>query len=297
MSNIKKSIFFLSAFIFLSVLVFWVSTRSISQPNTQPPKPTEVPILPPLPNPKPPTPTPTPRPVPAPAPVPKNGEIIIKVGEQEGSFLVQKINSDSVEGLWRDAIPIPMPCALGVSVCGNPQTIRIGDNIGYACMGVSEKLTSIDFSGQKIVFNKIVGKPPMGGCPICLSGKTLIDTPSGSVLVKDLQVGMPVWTTDKTGRRVSGIVIKTSKVSVPPTHQMVHLVLDDGRELFVSPGHPTIDGDVVGNLIPNDFYDGARVVSSNRVTYDDSNTFDILPSGDTGFYWANGILVGSTLHN
>src|SRR3989442_783087 len=24
-------------------------------------------------------------------------------------------------------------------------------------------------------------------------------------------------------------------------------------------------------------------------------TYDLLPSGDTGFYWANGILVGSTL--
>jgi hypothetical protein len=132
-------------------------------------------------------------------------------------------------------------------------------------------------------------------CPICLAGGTLIDTPSGSVPVEDLQIGMPVWTTDKTGQRVSGVITKTSKVLVPPTHQMVHLVLNDGRGLFVSPGHPTIDGRTVGDLTPGDLYDGASVVSTERVPYDEGATYDILPSGDTRFYWANGILIGSTL--
>lgn len=135
------------------------------------------------------------------------------------------------------------------------------------------------------------GKP----CPICLAGSTLIDTPSGLVLVKNLQVGMPIWTVDKAGHRVSGTVAKTSKVSVPPTHQMVHLVLDDGRELFVSPGHPTIDGRNVGDLVQGDLYDGASVASVKRVSYGERATYDVLPSGETGFYWANGILLGSTL--
>ncbi len=134
------------------------------------------------------------------------------------------------------------------------------------------------------------------GCPICLAGSTLIDTPSRLVPVKDLQVGMPIWTTDKAGHRVSGIVTKTSRVPVPPTHQMIHLVLDDGRELFVSPPHPTIDGRTVGNLIVNDLYDGAHVLTSERVVYGEAATYDILPSGGTGFYWANGILLDSTLH-
>jgi len=134
-------------------------------------------------------------------------------------------------------------------------------------------------------------------CPICLAGGTLIDTPSGSVPVKDLQVGMPVWTTDKTGQRVSGVITKTSKVPVPPTHQMVHLVLNDDRELFVSPGHPTTDGRTVGDLILDDLYDGASVVSIERVSYSDGATYDLLPSGETGFYWANGVLLGSTLHS
>lgn len=107
---------------------------------------------------------------------------------------------------------------------------------------------------------------------------------------------MPIWTTDKAGHRISGVVAKTSKVLVPPTHQMVHLVLDDGRELFVSSGHPTIDGRTVGNLIADDFYDGAHVVTAKRAVYGDVATYDVLPSGATGFYWANGILLDSTLH-
>ncbi len=226
--------------------------------------------------------------LPNPIPVPSGEKIIRKVGEQESSFLIQKINADSVDGLWYDVYPVG-------GGPGYAKTIRIGDDIGYACEGVSEKLISINFSGQTITFNKVVGQPTYGGCPICLAGNSLIDTPSGLVLVKDLQVGMAVWTTDKTGQRVSGAITKTSKVSTPPTHRMVHLVLNDGRELFVSPGHPTIDGRTVGDLAPGDLYDGVSVVSTERVPYGGNATYDILPSGNTGFYWANGILIGSTL--
>jgi hypothetical protein len=132
-------------------------------------------------------------------------------------------------------------------------------------------------------------------CPVCLAGNTLIDTPDGAVPIKDLQVGMPIWTTDLTGNRVAGSVVATSKVLVPKTHQMIHLILEDGRELLVSPGHLTIDGRRVGDLSVNDFYDNARVVSVDRVGYNDEATYDVLPSGETGFYWANGILLKTTL--
>lgn len=132
-------------------------------------------------------------------------------------------------------------------------------------------------------------------CPICLAKNTLIDTPLGIVRVQDLQTGAPIWTVDLFGKRVSGIVINTSKTHAPPNHRMVELVLADGRSLLVSPRHPTIDGRVVGDLSPGDLYDGAIVTSANRVAYNDEFTYDILPSGDTGFYFANGILLGSTL--
>ena len=223
-----------------------------------------------------------------PTPTPTAETIIRTMGEREGSFLIQKISSDSVDGLWYQVYPV----ARGE---GTPKTLHIEDDIGYACEGVSEKLVSIDFSGQRVTFTKSVGQRPIGGCPICLAGNTFIDTPSGLIFVKDLQVGMPIWTATKTGKRIVGVVAKTSKVPVPPTHQMVHLVLDDGRELIVSPGHPTIDGRSVGNLTAGDVYDGNSIISVQRNPYSEGATYDVLPSGETGFYWANGILLGSTL--
>lgn len=132
-------------------------------------------------------------------------------------------------------------------------------------------------------------------CPICLAANTLIDTSSGAIPVQQLREGTQVWTVDKFNNRVVGVVQKTSKVQVPLTHKMVRLILNNGRELFVSPGHPTIDGRTVGDLNQGDLYDGSSVTSNERVSYSDGATYDILPSGDTGFYWANGILVGSTL--
>lgn len=107
---------------------------------------------------------------------------------------------------------------------------------------------------------------------------------------------MPIWTMNKAGQRISGTVIETSRTLVPPSHQMVRLVVDDGRELLASPGHPTIDERTVGDLVTNDLYDGAHVVTATRVLYGKGSTYDILPSGETGFYWANGILLESTLH-
>lgn len=212
-----------------------------------------------------------------------------KTGEQEGSFLIQKINSNNVEGLWYQAYPVARPE-------GTPRTLYIGDDIGYACEGISEKLIRIDFSGQTVTFTKIISASPPVACPICLAGDTFIDTPLGKTTVKDLQIGAPVWTTDKAGNRIAGAVVKTSRIPVPPTHKMVHLVLDDGRELFVSPGHPTIDGRIAGDLIAGDLYDNAYVRIADRISYSNEATYDLLPSGETGFYWANGILLDSTLH-
>ena len=84
-------------------------------------------------------------------------------------------------------------------------------------------------------------------------------------------------------------------IRVPATHQVIHVRLSDGRELWVSPGHPTADGRRLVDLKIGDVLDSARVTLVERVRYLGITTFDILPSGSTGFYWANGILLGSTL--
>ena len=81
------------------------------------------------------------------------------VGEKESSFLIQKINLDSIEGIWYNKYPI----STGEGI---PKILHLGDDIGYSCEGISEKLTKIDFSNQKITFTKVISEPPFGGCPI-----------------------------------------------------------------------------------------------------------------------------------
>ncbi|HLE58567.1 MAG TPA: Hint domain-containing protein [Candidatus Limnocylindria bacterium] len=132
-------------------------------------------------------------------------------------------------------------------------------------------------------------------CPICLARGTQIDTPDGPVAVELLRVGDAVWTVDATGRRVAGVIEQVGSMTAPAEHRVVHLVLDDGRQAWISPGHPTADGRLVGDLRPGDLLDGATVLSAALEAYGGGTTFDLLPSGATGAYWANGILLGSTL--
>jgi hypothetical protein len=138
-------------------------------------------------------------------------------------------------------------------------------------------------------------EPGFSTCPICLAVGTLIDTPRGAVRVENLRVGDPVWTMNGSGERVSGTILQTSHVPVPASHQVVHAILSDGRELWASPGHPTADGKMLGDLKVSDLLDGARVTMVERLSYTGMATYDLLPSGETGFYWANGILMGNTL--
>jgi hypothetical protein len=137
--------------------------------------------------------------------------------------------------------------------------------------------------------------PTVASCPICLALHTLIATPRGPVAVEALRAGDSVWTMNAAGERVAGMVLMVTQTPVPAWHKMVHVVLEDGRELWVSPGHPTADGRTIGDLKAGDSLDGSRVVSAERVRYGQPATYDLLSSGATGFYWANGILMESTL--
>ena len=44
-----------------------------------------------------------------------------------------------------------------------------------------------------------------------------------------------------------------------------------------------------------DRLDGATIVAVLPVHLSDGGTYDLLPSGPTGDYWAGGVLLGSTL--
>ena len=152
---------------------------------------------------------------------------------------------------------------------------------------------TIDAAGTITVERRDPSGPPP--CPICLSRGTLIATPNGPVAVEEIRTGMTVWTADASGLRVVGWVVLAGSTPVPPTHRVVDLRLADGRTVRASAGHPLPDGRPLGVLRPGDLVDGARVASATLVPYAGGATFDLLPSGTTGIYWADGIPLASTL--
>ena len=127
----------------------------------------------------------------------------------------------------------------------------------------------------------------------CLPGDARISTPSGDVAVKDLRVGMDVWSRDANGARVAVPIANVSRVPINGVHHVARLVLSDGRTVVVSPEHPALVG-LVEDLHAGDAYDGATVVSVTLVRYAGDATYDVLPVG-YGIYWADGVPLRSTL--
>ena len=153
---------------------------------------------------------------------------------------------------------------------------------------------TIDGAGYITVQQKT---PGFATCPICLAVHTQIDTPKGAVFVEDIKPGDLVWTLTASGDRVIVPVVQVSRMPVSAGHRLLHVVLADGRQLWASPGHPTADGRVLADLRPSDVLDGSAVVRVEAFSYEGGATYDILPAGATGAYWADGILMGSTLHH
>jgi hypothetical protein len=137
-------------------------------------------------------------------------------------------------------------------------------------------------------------EPSFNTCPICLAKGTLIDTPGGPVPVENLHEGMTVWTTNSMGNKVAGVVLKTVMTPVTSSFQVIEMTLSDRRAITASLGHPTAEGRALGDYHVGDTLGGAIVIAVAQVDYD-GFTYDFLPSGNTGLYVANGILLKSTL--
>lgn len=212
-----------------------------------------------------------------------NGTVVLGEGQRDGPLLVQKILQDNVQGLAFREYPL-------ATNTGYPVTLHIGDVVSNGC---TVDLTLVKIENNTATFLKKEHHDRI--CPICLSENTVIDTPNGQTSVEKLKPGTAVFTQDSLGHKQTGTILKTGRTLSPQDHQMVHVVLYDSRKLDVSQNHPTADGRFFGDLHAGDLLDGSKIKSISLVPYNGTYTYDILPDGKTGFYWADGILVGSTL--
>lgn len=211
------------------------------------------------------------------------------VGEKVGVFTILAINPYNVTGYYNNPYPL---ARTGPGVF----TIKhVGDTVNPTCDGSAPMIiTAINYPESITVSTGPSTGIPPGGCPICLSADSEIATPNGEMNIKDIKEGMTVLSKNSQGDTVPSEVVKTNSVFVGNI-QIVDLRLADGRELFASPNHPTYDGKTIGDLKVGENYDGSVVKSANLVQYKYQYTYDILPNSQTGEYFANGILVGSTL--
>jgi hypothetical protein len=165
-------------------------------------------------------------------------------------------------------------------------TLRVDEGQGEEIVGTITKSGVITILSRGSSINT---------CPICLTKGTLIDTPSGPVPVEQLHEGMTVWTVGDSGKRIAAVVVETTMTPVPSLFQVVRVGLSDGRSVTAAWRHPTATGRALGEYDVGDPLDGALVTVVEHVIYNGSATYDLLPGGPTGLYWANGILLKSTL--
>jgi len=235
-------------------------------------------------------PKPTPVPIPIPTPIPTPNPVACTQEAKlcpDGSYV-------SRTGPNCEFSACPVTGSTSGNLCSGPGDLSCGP--GYQC--IQDCGGPVVREGDPIppyhcLTDALASQPRM--CPICLASNVLIDTPSGPILVTKVTKGMKVWSKDLNGNKISSNVTEVIKTPVPSTHQVVHLILADKREVWVSGNHPLANGQVVGTLKAGDVYDDSNVKVAELVQYWDSFTYDLLPDSATGEYWVNGILLGSTL--
>lgn len=132
-------------------------------------------------------------------------------------------------------------------------------------------------------------------CPVCLAAGTMIDTPAGPRPVEALRPGDEVWTQDGRGARVAARLLRTVRRPMGIGHALLRVTLADGRAVIAAAAHPDATGRPLAWLRAGDVLDGSTVARIEAVMMETAATYDLLPDGPTGTYWADGILLGSTL--
>ena len=132
----------------------------------------------------------------------------------------------------------------------------------------------------------------------CLPASSLITTLNGKVSIDLLKEGDKIITVTASGERVEMPIKVVNKVEVLNNHKMIVIELADGRKIQVTAGHPSnIPNKNLDDLKEGDKLNGSTIHKISEINYTENYTYDILPEGETGYYFVNGILIGSTLSN
>jgi hypothetical protein len=206
----------------------------------------------------------------------------------DGSGALTDAQKVAIYHVWKVALSIPLD-PVGESRYRFEYTAQ---PVGGAATG-TRTAGLIDQTGAITIEQQSPAGEP--NCPICLSLGTRIATPRGPIAVEQLRIGDPIWTLDADGRPVAGTVIALGSTQAPADHHVLRLGLADGRSVTASPGHPLLDGRLLGDLHVGDVVDGSRITSLDLLPYSSGETFDLVASGPTGAYLAGGIALGTTL--
>jgi hypothetical protein len=79
-------------------------------------------------------------------------------------------------------------------------------------------------------------------------------------------------------------------------HHVLAVEFASGAHFEMSAGHPTAQGRPISDLAVGQTILGDRITSITEIAYRHPYTYDVLPGSDSGSYFADGVLVGSTLH-
>lgn len=159
-----------------------------------------------------------------------------------------------------------------------------------------EEITAVEGEIGRFGSIHVASRTPSSDmCPICLAESARIGSPDGPIPIRDLRPGDVVWTLTRDGHRVARPVLFVAANPAPRGHTMLRLTLSDGRVVLASAGHPSPSRRPLADLRVGDVFDGSAVLSLETIAYPAPFTYDLLPAGDTGFYWADGVLMASTL--
>lgn len=190
-------------------------------------------------------------------------------------------------------------CASGV--CGEPPCAdagacsEAGSCCGSSCCAVGQLCCEVNVGPATLSCSDPIDGTCPKGCPecACAAPDTPIATPSGEVPIAELRMGDLVYSQDAHGI----VVVPIRQVNRTPVlgHTVLEITLRGERSLQISPDHPDAEGLPLGRLAPGSWHQGVHIQSVRTVPYQGSMTYDVLPAGETGVYFAAGLPIGSTL--